>query len=597
LALGDAEAGFHLLVMSRDVFATHPLPASGTLTIGRSASADIQLQDPLASRKHARLELGDTIVVEDLASANGTRVRDAIIEPGLKVAVGPGEAIVVGTTCLMLQNNRSPLVPRRLWSHTYFENRLEEECARASIAGTSFEMARIHVDRQAPWMQVAPILVREIKPPHLLAAYGPNEYEVLFYSIDAEEADQLLQAAVTSLSEAGYTARWGAAWFPRDGRSPDALISHACLPLRSATPEEIAGEVLDSLGGAMHRIHEVAARAAEGNINVLLLGETGVGKEVLAQRIHRLSPRTDKPILCVNCAGLTETLLESELFGYEKGAFTGATQPKPGLLETAQGGTVFLDEVGELPLVIQAKLLRVIDSRQVMRLGGLKARPIDVRFISATNRDIEAEVQRGTFRRDLFFRLNGISLTLPPLRQRLSEIPALCEKFLSNACLDFGRNPEPVISPRAMALLRGYSWPGNIRELRNVIERAVVLCTGFEIGPEHLPMEKIRPLLAEDSCKLIPCAPSTRANHVSSSADPETQTIRSSPGMPSTRGRRAYREGGRTSSRGEDEKQRIVEALAACAGNQSRAAMLLGMPRRTFVAKLAMYAIPRPQKQ
>jgi DNA-binding NtrC family response regulator len=232
-----------------------------------------------------------------------------------------------------------------------------------------------------------------------------------------------------------------------------------------------------------------------------------------------------------------------------------------------------------------------------MRLGGLKARPIDVRFISATNRDIEAEVQRGTFRRDLFFRLNGISLTLPPLRQRLSEIPALCEKFLSNACLDFGRNPEPVISPRAMALLRGYSWPGNIRELRNVIERAVVLCTGFEIGPEHLPMEKIRPLLAEDSCKLIPCAPSTRANHVSSSADPETQTIRSSPGMPSTRGRRAYREGGRTSSRGEDEKQRIVEALAACAGNQSRAAMLLGMPRRTFVAKLAMYAIPRPQKQ
>jgi DNA-binding NtrC family response regulator len=581
--------------MSRDVFATHPLPASGTLTIGRSASADIQLQDPLASRKHALLELGDNIVVEDLASANGTRVRDAIIEPGLKVTVGPGEAIVVGTTCLMLQNNRSPLVPRRLWSHTYFENRLEEECARASIAGTSFEIARIHVDRKAPWMQVAPILVREIKPPHLLAAYGPNEYEVLFYSIDAEEADQLLQAAVTSLFEAGYTARWGAAWFPRDGRSPDALISHACLPLRSATPEEIAGEVLASLGGAMQRIHEVAARAAEGNINVLLLGETGVGKEVLAQRIHRLSPRADKPILCVNCAGLTETLLESELFGYEKGAFTGATQSKPGLLETAQGGTVFLDEVGELPLVIQAKLLRVIDSRQVMRLGGLKARPIDVRFISATNRDIEAEVQRGTFRRDLFFRLNGISLTLPPLRQRLSEIPALCEKFLSNACLDFGRNPEPIISPRAMALLRGYSWPGNIRELRNVIERAVVLCTGFEIGPEHLPMEKIRPLHAEDSCKLLPCAPATHADYGTSEADSDS-TIRSSPGLPSPRGRRPYREGGRTGSRGEDEKQRIVEALAACAGNQSRAAMLLGMPRRTFVAKLAMYAIPRPQK-
>ena len=493
LALGDVEAGFHLLVMSRDVFATHPLPASGLLTIGRSASADIQLQDPLASRRHARLLIGETILVEDLASANGTRVRDALIEPGQKITVGPGEAMVIGTTCLMVQNNRSPLVPRRLWSHTYFENRLEEECARASLAGTSFEMARIHVDRNAPWVRVAPILVREIKPPHLLAAYGPNEYEVLFYAIDSEEADQLLQAAVNGLAEAGFGARWGTAWFPRDGRSPDALISHACLPLRSNTEDTIAGDYPGALSSQMQRIQEVAARAAEGNINVLLLGETGVGKEVLAQRIHRLSPRSDKPILCVNCAGLTETLLESELFGYEKGAFTGATQAKPGLLETAQGGTVFLDEVGELPLVIQAKLLRVIDSRQVMRLGGLKARPIDVRFISATNRDIEAEVQRGTFRRDLFFRLNGISLTIPPLRQRLSEIPALCEKFLSNACLDFGRNPQPVISQRAMALLRGYSWPGNIRELRNVIERAVVLCTGFEIGPEHLPMEKIRP--------------------------------------------------------------------------------------------------------
>jgi DNA-binding NtrC family response regulator len=595
LAPTDAEASFHLLVMSRDVFATHPLPASGTITIGRSASADIQLQDPLASRRHVTLRMGETIVVEDLTSANGTRVRDALIEPGLEVEVGPGEAIVVGTTCLMVQNSRSPLVPRRLWSHTYFENRLEEECARSALAGTSFEMARIHVDRHAPWTKVAPILVREIKPPHLLAAYGPNEYEVLFYSIDAEEADHLLRSAASNLAECGFVARWGTAWFPRDGRSPDALIAHACLPLRSAPERDNAGEISTSLAPAMQRIHEVAARAAEGNINVLLLGETGVGKEVLAQRIHRLSPRSDHPILCVNCAGFTETLLESELFGYEKGAFTGATQSKPGLLETAQGGTVFLDEVGELPLVIQAKLLRVIDSRQVMRLGGLKARPIDVRVISATNRDIEAEVQRGTFRRDLFFRLNGISLTLPPLRQRLSEIPALCEKFLANACLDFGRNPEPVISPRAMALLRGYGWPGNIRELRNVIERAVVLCTGFEIGPEHLPIEKMRPLL-EDPAQLAPYAPAP--TYAPPPFDPETH-VRSNPvGPPSSpRGRRSYRpDGGRGSSRGEDERRRIVEALAACAGNQSRAAMLLGMPRRTFVAKLAIYAIPRPQK-
>ena len=297
-------------------------------------------------------------------------------------------------------------------------------------------MARIHVDRRAPWMQVAPILVREIKPPHLLAAYGPNEYEVLFYSIDSEEADQLLESAVKSLAEAGFGARLGKAWFPRDGRSPDALIAHACLPLRSTKEEEIAGEVDGSLGGAMQRVNDVAARAAEGNINVLLLGETGCRQ--------RGAGATDPPALAAggqadSCAStaqaLTESLLESELFGYEKGAFTGATQAKPGLLETAQGGTVFLDEVGELPLVIQAKLLRVIDGREVMRLGGLKARPIDVRFISATNRDIEAEVQRGSFRRDLFFRLNGISLTIPPLRAAsFARSRALCEKF-SGQCL------------------------------------------------------------------------------------------------------------------------------------------------------------------
>ena len=179
----------------------------------------------------------------------------------------------------------------------------------------------------------------------------------------------------------------------------------------------------------MRRVHELAERAAAGTINVLITGETGVGKELLAETVHRASPRRGGPYVCLNCAALSETLLESELFGHERGAFTGAVQAKPGLLETAARGTLFLDEVGELPLATQAKLLRVIETREVTRLGSVRPHRIDVRFIAATNRDLEAEVARGAFRADLYFRLNGITLTIPPLRSRLEEIRPLAETF------------------------------------------------------------------------------------------------------------------------------------------------------------------------
>src|SRR5258706_2819798 len=172
----------------------------------------------------------------------------------------------------------------------------------------------------------------------------------------------------------------------------------------------------------MLRIQQLAERAAAGTINVLIMGETGVGKELLSETVHRLSPRRRGPYVCLNCAALSETLLESELFGHERGAFTGAVQAKPGLMETAHGGTLFMDEVGELPLPTQAKLLRVLETREVARLGSVKPRKIDVRFLAATNRNLDVEVAPGPFRPDLFFRLNGITLTIPPLRARVSEI-------------------------------------------------------------------------------------------------------------------------------------------------------------------------------
>ena len=324
---------------------------------------------------------------------------------------------------------------------------------------------------------------------------------------------------------------------------------------------------------AMQAIYAVAERAAVGTINILILGETGVGKEVMAKTIHHMSPRRSGPSICLNCAALSESLLESELFGHEKGAFTGATGVKLGLLEAAEGGTLFLDEVGEMPASTQAKLLRVLETREVTRLGSVRSRRIDVRFIAATNRDLEAEVERGFFRRDLYFRLNGISLHIPPLRERRSEIPVLAEGFLRQICQELGRT-EPRLPPEVMAALTDADWPGNVRELKNVIERAVLLCAGPAIGLEHLPAKRRSPAPG----------PAAALNEHTGRAYGERPgpmneaPVRETPPEPS------------------DERQRILDALATCAGNQSRAAKLLDMPRRTFVAKLDRYRIPRPNK-
>jgi transcriptional regulator with GAF, ATPase, and Fis domain len=329
----------------------------------------------------------------------------------------------------------------------------------------------------------------------------------------------------------------------------------------------------------MKDLYVLVGRIAPSPINVLILGETGVGKEVVAETIHRRSPRADAPVVRINCAALSEALLESELFGHEKGAFTGAVSAKPGLIEVANGGTVFLDEVGELTPSLQAKLLRVLEAREVTRVGGLRPRPVDVRFISATNRDLETEVTRGAFRSDLFFRLNGLSVVVPPLRDRKSEIVPLAELFLARVCDQMSLLPRPTLTAQAIDLMKAHPWPGNVRELRNAIERAVLLCSDGLIGPGDLGLGQ-----------LALAAPRV--------ADPGRSTA--SPG-PMPVGRSEDKNGSPVQARDSrpdhhEERQRIVEALDTCNGNQTRAAKLLGMPRRTLVTKLTAHNIPRPRK-
>jgi DNA-binding NtrC family response regulator len=335
--------------------------------------------------------------------------------------------------------------------------------------------------------------------------------------------------------------------------------------------DDEAGRVLSD--PAMMKLDGLARSVAAGTISVLLMGETGSGKEIFAETIHRHSTRGDKPFVSLNCAALTETLLESELFGHERGAFTGAAQTKAGLLESADGGTVFLDEVGEMSLGLQAKLLRVLETRKVTRVGGLKAKSIDLRFVAATNRDLEMEVARGTFRRDLFYRINGVILSIPPLRERPSEIEPLARLFAARESRTANFRRTPDITLAALDRLRAHSWPGNVRELRNVIERAVLLCGGDDIDECHLALARFAP------ATISPGAPIGGTNDA-----PRVRT-----------GSDRLRIHGDASSA--DEKSRILEVLTQCGGNQTRAAKLLGMARQTLIRRIAEYGIPRPKRE
>jgi len=528
----DPSARLRLIVFCGGQVTSHPVPRTGELVIGRGEDASVRIDHVTVSRKHATIVLGEQLAIVDHGSFNGTSIGGRKIPPNTPTPIGIATIAELGETMVVLQ-----------------------------VEG------------------------------------------------------------------------------------PDTVTGSRGLSAAPARPD---------VSPAMQHLYRLIDNVAQSNITVIVRGETGAGKEVVAEEIHRRSPRAPKPLVKLNCAALPEQLLEGELFGYERGAFTGATAAKPGLIEAADGGTLFLDEVGELPLATQAKLLRVVESREVLRLGSLRPKSVDVRFVAATHRDLEDMVARGAFRQDLYYRLNGVSLGIPPLRERVDEIPRLANEFVARFCRE-SKRPTLPISDAAMAVLKTYPWPGNVRELRNVIERAVVFCKTVAVAPEHLglvdrasrPPPAFAAAMPHDpsfgqaafaATAFAPPAPGmpshpamhrpsqppfAAAAHRSPSQPPPYHAPSQHPsrpppghhpaqppfpaGGPPYAGQPPYAAappGASTIAFGSSlpaevdalERERILAVLAQCGGNQTQAAEMLGISRRTLLRRLDEYAVPRPRK-
>jgi two-component system response regulator AtoC len=558
--LSPDAAGYELLIAGHGDPWTLELAQGTTLVIGRGEDADVRLVADGVSRRHAVLRVeAEGFTVEDLGSSNGTLVRGQPVPPQTTLGIAVGESFLVGEFVLLVRPLRSSASVRQVLSAEYLEARLAEQCERARENDhQAFSLLCVRLDSK-PKSDPVRRLAAELKASDVFGRLATNAWAVLLIDSTSAEVAELALRIERALAALPADARVTVLEYPRDGTSASALLARA-----SRRDDDAAGATADVIvrSPAMLALHAQVEPVARTNINVLILGETGVGKDVLARHVHERSERRSGPFVRVNCVALAESLLESELFGHEKGAFTGAVQRKSGLLESASGGSVFLDEIGELPARLQPKLLQVLETREVLSLGSVKPRTIDVRFIAATNRDLEADALSGVFRSDLYYRLAAFTAAVPPLRARREDVLPLAASFLRKAAGASARIRED-----ATALLLDYPWPGNIRELRNVIERAVALAEGRSIGPEHLPLEKMRSVVV-----------------VRPRQAPASELEADIPITDLTPDELA-------------ERERIIHALSECGGNQSLTAELLGISRSTLLNRLNAYRIRRPRRR
>lgn len=573
---------YALLIHHRDGAEIISLAPGASLLIGRLAEADISIPEPTLSRHHCRIEvLGDEIWLDDLQSSNGTRVNGAPVE---RCRIRPGDDVALGSMVTLSIHTPADHV-QGLEHHSRFLVALEEELLRAATLHHDLALLVVGAgELTLPYQQWCPRVRQVLRPVDRVALHSAGVVEILLPEAGRGTALQLARRVLAT----GTGLRCGVVLFPGPASSARELLRQGLDALKQTTvvdavvcvgagarhlPAELDEEA-PVVGEAMQSVFETARRVARSDLPVLIVGETGAGKEVVAREIHRGSRRSGS-LCCINCGGLPRDLVQSILFGHERGSFTGASQQKDGVFHEADGGTLLLDEVGELPPEAQVALLRVLETSRVIRLGSNREMPVNVRVISATHRDLEAMCEAGTFRWDLYYRLNTFTIKLPPLRRRVDEIEPLARRFVLRA-ERIGGLGSRGIEPAVLDLLRRYQWPGNVRELRNAMERAALVAGGPTICAGDLP-DRVR-LAVQATVE------DDRGRVVMQCGDPTPYA--GTPSLDESSFKRkvvSY------------EIRLIRRALQRTSWNRTAAARELQMPLRTLMHKIQSYGLRPPE--
>ncbi len=559
--------------------------------LGRMPASGVALSDATLSREHARFTLEDNrVTVEDLGSKNGTYAGERSVQ---KVVVDVGDEVMIGAVRVRVQPLDATGESIGIDGEGRFRQQVEAEVSRAIEFRRPFAFLMLRVvsvgTGEPAASGVRPFLDevrRRLRPVDRIGLYGPDAVQIILPETGVEAAARMARVLAAPLARTETAFVVGVAVHSGVSVSVDELIERACKAARVAAldkPVEICPEdswVLSAQGDAdnddivagarMREVLDVVLRVASSRLPVILLGETGSGKEVIARLIHEQGPRKAKRMVRVNCGAIPKDLVESTLFGHERGAFTGALQLQKGVFEEADKGTVFLDEIGELPFSAQAALLRVLETGAFCRVGSTKEIAVDVRVVAATHRDLEAMVEAGTFRADLYYRLGGVTIDIPSLAERGEDIEPLARRFLRLANDNNGRKVQGI-APEAMQLLRQYAWPGNVRELRNTIERAVVVARGSVIVPDDLPTR------VRGAAQALPTKTATQA-----SAMVET---------PPSIGEEAAPVRGKVQ---EYEANILRKVLEVHQWNRTEAAKQIGIPLRTLSYRMKVLGIKKP---